>query len=486
MLPTENIRELRPVRQRARRFLPSAVLLLLAGCTVGPNYQAPNLAAPAAFKNAASERPSVALPAPEQWWTVFADPGLDTIERDALAHNQTIAQADANLRAARAQLGVARADRQPSLSLAETNQFAGESAKQSAPGGGRTVSYRTSGDSYNVPLNASYELDLWGRVRREVESASASLQASEADLRGAALSLTATVAQTYFQWRTVVTQLDIATRTVASRRASLAVLTSRNNAGLIDTLDVASAREQLALAEATVADFERQRHEFEDGLALLTGRAPADFALAAPTDPSLALPPPPMIPAGLPADLLRRRPDVVSAERTLAAQTAQIGVSVAAKFPTIRLTGEGGFNSQDLHTLVSRAAGLWSLGSSINLPILDGGRNDANIAAARAHADAALAAYRQQVLTGFREVEDALVDLRWQAEQASAQERAVAAAKDTAELTRLRYGKGLVNYLDVANAERDLFGTQTSAVQLAGARCSSAVALIRAMGGGWN
>lgn len=488
MSPAEFSYRKRPVRGR-RRLIPLLLgPVVLAGCmTVGPDYRAPDLAPPAAFRNAPAGA-SVALPEPGQWWMVFGDPALDALERDALAHNPTIAQADANLAAARAQLGVSRADRQPSLSLAETNQFAGEAAQQIIPLNGRTFSYRpTSGDTYDIPLNASYELDLWGRVRREVESSSASLQASQEDLRGAALSLTASLAQDYFQWRTVLVQLDIADRTVASRRDSLAVLVERNRSGLIDALDVASAREQLAQAQAASDDFKRQRNQFEDAIAALAGHAPADFAMPGLSEGDLlSVPVPPAIPAGLPSELLRRRPDVVSAERNLAAQTAQIGVAVAAQFPTIKLTGSGGLSSLGLSTLVSRASALWSLGSSVSLPILDGGRNKATIAQARAHADAALAAYRQQTLTAFREVEDALAGIHWQAEELEADGRAAEAAGETAKLTRIRYQKGLITYLDVANAERDYFAAQNTRAVVAGSQCLSTVALIQALGGGWN
>lgn len=487
MFPAESSNRKRPVLGR-RSFFLLAGPLLLAGCmTVGPDYHEPDVAPPAAFKNAPAGA-AVALPKTEEWWAIFRDPILNELEHDALTHNPTIMQADANLAAARAQLGVSRADRQPSLSLAETNQFAGEAATQIITLNGRSVSYRpTSGDTYDIPLNASYELDLWGRVRREVESAKASMQASEADFRGAALSLTASLAQDYFQWRTVRVQLEIADRTIASRRDSLAVLTERNKSGLIDALDVASAREQLAQAEATSADFKRLRNQYENAIAVLAGHAPASFAMPKLAEgDSLLVPIPPEIPAGLPSDLLRRRPDVVSAERTLAAQTAQIGVAVAAKFPTIKLTGSGGLSSEGLSALVSRASALWSLGSSINLPILDGGRNDANIAVARAHADAALAAYRQQTLTAFREVEDALVGIHWQAEELEADQRAVEAARETAKLTRIRYEKGLITYLDVANSERDYFSAQNTQAVVAGSQCLSTVALIQAVGGGWN
>ncbi len=478
-----------------RLFVVPVVLVLLNGCAaVGPNYTVPDLKPPAAYRHSAAPGEVVALPRVSEWWTVFGDRGLDELVRSALARNPTVDRAVANLTAVRAQARRARADGNLSLGLASTSQIAGETATQYLPIGGQALSYRISGSNYSLPLDASYEVDLWGRVLREREGAGARLQASDADLHGVVLSLTASVVQTYLQWRVALAQIAVSEHTIEIRRVTVEILGARHRAGVVDALDLASAREQLANAEASLADLNRQREEDEDALAALTGWATTDFAslgaknsvATGPESAGFGLPAPPVIPVGLPADLLRRRPDLVEAERTLAAQTAAIGETQAAKFPAISVTGSAGFESIDLRTLVSRPALLWQIGPTVSWPIFDGGRNQAEVAVARARRDAALADYRQQARTAFREVEDAQVDLRRQSEQAAAQERAAAAAREITDLARLRYAKGVINYLDVAAAERDLLAAQSNCILIAGARCLSTVALIKAIGGGWN
>jgi len=463
-----------------------AACLLGAGChAVGPDYQAPTAAAlgtPAAYQHADAATPPAAqtLPAPAAWWTVFGDAPLNALEEAALAHNPTLASAAARVAQARAQLGLAQADRQPSLTLSPTAQLEGESATQYVP-----FPFRQKGQSYTVPLSASYEVDLWGRVRRATESANAQLAASEADRRAVALTLTTSLAQSYYLLRELTAEIAIVRDTIKARTDTVDVQTERYNGGLIYEYDLVSAREELASAEADLADLLRQQEETVDVLATLSGEAPANFAFTPPTDVA-PLPAPPAIPAGLPSDLLKRRPDVVEAERNLAAKTASIGVAQAAKFPKVLLTGEAGFQSLNLGTLFSGPSELWNIGPSLTLPLLDGGRNDANIAAARAAADGALADYQTQVLTAFREVEDALVDLNRQAEQAAAVDRAETASSDAAQLTRVRYDSGLVNYLQVVDTERDLLTSQRTRVQVAGARYVSTLRLIQALGGGWN
>jgi len=466
----------------------SAALPLLGGChAVGPDYRAPDLGAPAAYRHPAPPAAETAaaprLPDPGRWWSAFGDPGLDDLEETALARSPTLASAAAAVAVARAQLRTSQADRLPSVTLNASAQLAGETATQQIPIGRQTLSYRIRGQSYEVPLDASYEFDLWGRVRREIESSGAQLAASEADLRSVALTLTAQVAQTYFQWRATADQMEIVRRTIAFRQDTVQIFDKRYRAQLIDALDLASAREQLADAQADLADLERQHEEDEDALATLTGRPPSDLVLGRSEPLPAALP---AIPAGLPADLLRRRPDLVEAERTLAARTADVGVAQAAKYPTIKLTGSAGFESLELRTLISQPAELWGIGPSVTWPVFDGGRNDAAIAAARARVDGAVADYRGQALTAFREVEDALVDLRLQREQALADGRAVAAAQETAELSRLRYQHGLINYLDVATAENDLLAARNTQVQIQEAQILSTIALIKSLGGGWN
>lgn len=460
--------------------------LLGVGChAVGPDYQAPTAAAlgtPAEYQHAAPAIPANAqtLPSPDKWWTVFNDAPLNTLEEAALAHNPTLAGAAAHVAQARAQLGLAEADAQPSLTLSANIQADGETATQYVP-----FPFRQKGQSYTVPLSASYEIDLWGRVRRATESANAQLAASEADVHAVALTLTTSLAQSYYQLRELTAEIAIVRDTIKARSDTVDVQTERYNGGLIYQYDLVSAREELATAQADLADLLRQQEETVDALATLTGEAPANFIFTPPTDDA-PLPPPPAIPAGLPGDLLKRRPDVVEAERTLAADTASIGVAQAAKFPKVLLTGEAGFQSVNLGSLFSGPSELWNIGPSITLPLLDGGRNDANIAAARAVADGALADYQQQVLTAFREVEDALVDINRQAEQAAAVEQAETASNDAMQLTQVRYNSGLVNYLQVVDTERDLLTSQRTRVQVAGARYLSTLRLIQALGGGWN
>jgi multidrug efflux system outer membrane protein len=458
----------------------------LAGCTaVGPRYQAPTVPSPSAYKNLPTTSAQVArLPAAaaaEAWWRVFEDPLLDELETVALAQNQQLAAAVARVDEARARLGFSRADARPSASIGATAKLAGESAEHPIPGTNRT--YRERGDSYRVPLDASYEIDLWGRVRRSIESARAQVEASEQDQALVRLTLTGDLAQNYLSLRGLDAEFAVLTRAVAIRRDQVDVYTARLKAGLINALDVSRAQVELATAESELADVARRREQTANALAVLTGKAPADFAVLAHPE---NLAPPPAVPAGLPSDLLKRRPDVREAERLLAARTAEIGVARAAFFPVLRLTGSAGFESADLGALLGRPSQFWQLGPSISYSLFDGGRNRANLEAAEARARGAVADYRQKILGAFRDVEDALVDLRQQAEESDAQNRALTAARDSVELATKRYERGLVNFLEVAEAQRSALSAERSAVQLASARQAAAVRLIKALGGGWD
>ncbi len=456
--------------------------LLLAGCAaVGPNYTPPSPAAPLAFKNAPAPA-TAALPAPDRWWQAFADPILDALETDALAHNPTLAAALARVDEARARLGLSRAERHVALSASGNAKLAGETAERTLPIPGRPVTYRERGDSYRLAFDAGYELDLWGRVRHSLESAAAQLAASEADQRGVRLALTADVAQAYVQLRALEAETTIVAQTLTARHEAVAVLRSRCDAGLTPELDLQRARVELATLEADQADLARRREQMANALALLTGHAPADCAAPA---AGTGAPMPGLPPPGLPADLLRRRPDIAAAEALLHARTAEIGAAQAARFPSIRLTGGAGFESAELAHLVERPAQFWQLGPSFSVPLLDGGRTKASIAAAQARADAALAEYRQLALLAFREVEDALVELRQQNEQEAALGRADAAARTTVELAGKRQAAGFVTYLEVVEAQRSQLQIARAQTQLAGARAATTVRLIRALGGGW-
>jgi len=462
-----------------------ALCLLLSACTaVGPNYQKPASTAPAAYKNTSAPSSKTSdLKSSAAWWLVFNDPALNELETAALAQSPPLTAAIARLDEARARLGLARADRQPALTTSATAKLAGESAERTLPVPPRTITYRERGDSYRIPFDAAYELDLWGRVRRAVEAAGAQAAASEQDLAFVQLVLTADLAQAYFNLRALDTELRVLTETIALRYDQLSLHQTRFNAGLTQELDLQRTRAELANAEAEQADIRRRREQTVNALAVLTGRAPADFNLVTTATASTA---PPAIPAGLPSALLQRRPDVVAAERLLAARTAEIGVAKASFFPTLRLTGSAGFESADLGSLLGRPSQFWQIGPSFNYTLLDGGRTRANLQAAEARARAAFAEYQQKVLVAFRDVEDALVDLRQQGEQAAALTRALDAAQATVELATKRYDKGLVNFFDVIDAQRGQLTAERALARLDGARHASTVRLIKALGGGWS
>lgn len=467
-------------------FIPAAVLsLMLGGCAaVGPDYKASSAQAPAAFKNTET---SAVAPRPasqtEAWWRCFDDPVLDKLETEALATSPSLASVAARVDEARARLGVARADRLPSLSNTSTAKLAGQGAEQTIPLPSNPVRYRQEGDSYRSSFDATYELDMWGRVRRSLESAQAQYESAEADARGARLTLSSDLAQNYFGLRALDAEDSVLRRTLENRRTSVEVLEARAKAGYSAEIDLQKARAEQASVEAERADLQRRRELLANALAILCGRAPSDLPLPANDAP---LPGQPQIPAGLPATMLARRPDLAASEALLHARTAEIGVAEAARYPSIRLTASGGFDSPDLGNLLERPAQFWQSGPSLSLPILDGGRNKANVEAAVARAEGARADHRQKTLQALREVEDCLVDLRQQSTQNEALGRAMDASQLASKLAELRYYKGLVNYLEVIDAQRGALQYERSKVQLEGARLQETVKLIRALGGGWT
>jgi multidrug efflux system outer membrane protein len=458
--------------------------LLLAGCsTLGPDYKAPEAKAPAVFRNAAATPAEAAAPsAIEAWWSVYKDPVLDQLESRALAESPTLAGVAARVREARLRLGIARADRLPSATLSASSRLAGETSERTIPIPGHPVVYRDSGDSYRLAADAGYELDLWGRVRRSVEGAEAQFASTLADERAARLSLGADIALNYCSLRSLDAEARVLDRTLAQRRDSISVLRARVDAGYTTELDVQRAAADLATVEAEAADLARRREQLANALTVLVG---ADVSgLLAPAEAN-ALPLPPSITPGLPLEVLRRRPDIASAEATLHARMAEIGVAEAARYPTLRLTGGAGFESNDLGEILKRPAQFWQLGPSLSMPLFDGGRAKANAAAAVERAEAARADHRAKTLGALREVEDALVDLRQQSTQADALLRATTAAQTAVDLANLRYTKGLTNYLEVLDSQRTLLQLERSSTQLSGSRLASSVRLIRSLGGAW-
>jgi multidrug efflux system outer membrane protein len=483
----------RPAYQYAKRIpavlAASALALGLAlsaqagWLTIGPDYKQPTNSFPGGYKAAElgvwkEGRPLDNVPR-GQWWEIFEDAALSQLEVQALQANQELKGAVARVDQARATARVARGELLPTLSLQPSFTRQHYSPNQEPSFGSITV------DSYNVPLDLSYEVDLWGRVRRSFESARADAQASLAAYYTVLLTLQADVAQNYFGLRALDAEIATVVGTVDLRKEQVRLVRSRFEGGIGNELDVARAETELATTEADAAALARRRAELENALAILVGSNPASFRLTA-IEATNWNPHPPEVPAGLPAELLERRPDVAEAERQLASGNARIGVAKAAFFPVLTLTGSGGYVSADVESLFKWDSRTWSLGPTLTLPLFTGGRNKANYKRSQAAFEEATAHYRQQILVAFGEVEDSLAGIRHLVDQGAAQERAVANARRAAELAGDRYRSGIVSYLEVVDANREALQSERANTQLVGLRLISAVQLIKALGGGWT
>lgn len=458
--------------------------VLAAGCAVvGPNYRRPVTEAPPAWKTTVD--PQHWKPAAPRdgephaaWWQVFNDPALSALEQQALEANQDIRQAMARVEQARAAARVSRAELAPTLDLGPSY----DTFKRSSSAFGGSGSFE--GEVVTVPFDLTYEVDVWGRVRRSFEAARAEAAAKLAAHRFVLLTVTADVARYYFLLRQLDAEAHILLRTLELRQTALQLAQERAAGGIVSELDVARAKTELSTAETELLDVRRRRAEAENALAVLCGRNAPAFSVA--MSPLALDTPPPAIPPGLPSELLERRPDVAEAERELAAANAQIGVAQAAFFPVLRLTGSTGFVSGELDSIFDGSSEVWSVAPSLSLPIFAGGRHAANLVAARAVYDGAFAAYRQRVLVAFADVENALANLQWLGQQAQAQAQVVEAARRAAALSDGRYRQGLVNYLEAVDAERQRLHAERGAVQTLSNRLISTVLLIKALGGAWD
>jgi len=478
----------------------SALLLVLAGCSLAPVYERPDVNAPAAFKETPVQSSAgdiaaqadagtwkTAQPSDHiargQWWTIFDDATLNDLEQQALDANQNLKAATARVKESRAIQQTARSGLFPSIDAGF-----GPTREKVSPAS------LLEADGVNVPsqtlwraqATASYEVDLFGRVSDSVKAAGADAEQTEALLRSVQLALQADVAQNYFNLRELDSELEVYTRTVALREQTLELVLHRFNEGDISELDVARAKSELATARSDAMTAQRLRASSEHSLAVLLGKAPAQFSMAA----NPLVPVQIRIPPGLPSSLLERRPDIAAAERAMAAANARIGVAKSAYFPSLSLTGAAGVESAtlgDLFKWSSRAFLLGPLaGTALAVPVFDGGRRKGNLANARAVFEGAAANYRQQVLVAFQEVENNLSDLRILEEQTRTEAQAVSASNRAATISRAQYTEGAVNYLDVIDAERTTLQTQRAAVQLSGVQAVATVNLIRALGGGWG
>ncbi len=455
-------------------------LALAGGCAVGPDYHRPITTVPTQYKAEAMGSWKEGQPLDDvpkgAWWEIFDDKILTDLERRARESNQELKAAVARVDQARATARIARSELLPSLDANASWQRERISPNQVPSFGGITV------NTFRTPIDLSYEVDLWGRVRRSFESARAEAVASAASFQSILLTLQSDLAQNYFLLRALDAEIGTVTGTVDLRKEQVRLVRSRFEGGIGNELDVARAETELATTEAEAAALAHRRTELENAIAILVGANPSNFWLAGKKWDSQPL----EIPAGLPAELLERRPDVAEAERQLAAANARIGVAKAAFFPALTLTGSGGYVSADIDTLFRWDSRTWSIGPSLSLPIFAGGRNRANYNRSQAAYEEALARYRQQVLVAFRDVENSLSDIRHLIDQNAAQQRAVANARRAAELATERYRAGIVSYLEVVDANREALQADRANAQLAGQRQIAAIQLIKALGGGWN
>jgi outer membrane protein, multidrug efflux system len=464
-------------------LLGLASCLLATGCTVGPKYQRATAPVPAKWDVAEPWResaPKDGLPKGE-WWSVFQDDELNALEKQALDANQTIKVAAARLEQARASAAVQIATQFPALSTAPNAQRQRLSGNRPA-NSNFPVSSPVSQTNIVLPFTAGYEVDLFGRRRRSLEAAQASYQASAADLENVRLVITAELAGDYFTLRQLDTELGILSRTVETLQKGLQLVDSRHKGGVASGLDVAEEETLLNATRTQVILLQQQRKQFEDAIAVLVGKPAPDFRLS----PRELLVEPPALDAGLPSDLLERRPDIAEAERIMAVANAQIGIARAAYYPALNLFGNGGWQAADIAKLMNVQSTFWAVGANVAESILTGGARRAQVQFARAGYDASVAAYRDTVLNAFREVQDDVYGLTVLDQARQSQQLAVDAARRTLDIATSRYVGGLVNYLDVVNAQQNLLNSEQELALIRGQKLVTSVLLIKALGGGWD
>ena len=515
-----------------RRCAAALTLLALlpASCTTGPDYKRPDVKTPEAYKSAAPEATAQTGPGRE-WWLLFNDAELTALIDEALRSNldlkaamARVAQSRASARyvkgsfypvvtldpsATRTHVPETKVDESVSVeqqvsqatsainqitgligelsSLAQGNGTTTGGGSQGGSGtsgtgtGGATISATTS-NRFQIPFDLSYEIDLWGRIRRSYESARAQAQASVYDLEVVRQTLLADLARNYFNLRSFDAQYEILTRNLALYQEQVDLTQNQYKAGLTGEADLLQAQVTLESTRAQAADTQRQRTDLEHAIAILLGRAPAEFSL--PVRPLAGTLP--VVPAGLPSDLLRQRPDVAESEQNLAAACAEIGVAQADFYPSVKLTGSAGFQSSDIQDVLDWGGATASFGPSLSLPIFKGGQLKANLEKARARHEELDAVYRSRVLSAFVDVEDALTDLHWRADAADAQGKAVDAAREYLRLVQIQYESGVTDYLHVVIAEKTLLNNELTEAQILNQRMVSSVLLIKAIGGGWD
>lgn len=459
------------------------VCVLLAGCAVGPNYNRPAAPAPApdAYKTPAPFReaaPKDSLPK-GPWWEVFNDAELNAYEKQLLAANQSLFAAKDRLEEARALARVTSAGFFPQANVDPSytrQRYAGDRPEVV------TLGHPLTQSTYTIPFFVNYEPDLFGKIRRSMQASNATLQASAAEMYNVQLVLSAELAADYFSLRELDAETQVVQDSVEIQQRGLQLVVSRHDGGVASGLDVA---QQQTVLDSTVAQLylvKQQRDQYEHAIAVLTGNPAATFNV-----PVRSLTEGPVaVPLGVPSDLLERRPDIAAAERQMAYQNAEIGVAKSAFYPQLTISGGGGFQSTDITNLISTPNAIWSLGGDLLQPVLNGGRNRANLAYARHSYDEAVANYRESVLEAFQQVEDGLTGLTELSHASTTQNAAVTDAQKALQIANNRYVGGVTSYLDVITAQSTLLTNQRLATQLMGQQMVTEVYLVKALGGGWD
>jgi len=467
--------------RRASILVLGAVAAALSACTVGPNYHRPPAAAPVAYREIDGWKPAQPREAASgsPWWSIYDDPVLDGLERQIAISNQNLKAAEAAYREAQAIVDEARAGLYPTGTV---DGSATRSSSAGAGAGGNAGSNKLIANQFSVSGGASWAPDLWGKIRRTVESNVASAQASAADLASARLSAQATLATDYFQLRVDDELKRVFDQTIYADRQALLVTTNQYNAGTAAETDVITAQTQLEGAQAQAINVGVQRAQLEHAIAVLVGSAPSGLTV----EPAPMARTIPVAPAGIPSALLERRPDIAAAERQAASAHAQIGVAIAAYYPDITLSASTGFASSALQKLLTAASNVWSVGPALTETVFDAGLRDAQVAAARAVYDQSVANYRQAVLTAFQQVEDELAALRVLEDEAMVEDSAVRSAREALRLTLNQYQAGTVAYTSVVVAQTTVLGDEQSVLTILQNRLIASVALVEALGGGWT
>ncbi|MFZ0456469.1 MAG: efflux transporter outer membrane subunit [Ignavibacteriaceae bacterium] len=467
-------------------FIIPAVIFILSGCTVGPNYIRPDATSiPSNYTNASSEW-KIAVPkdtlSKGNWWEIFGDTVLNKLETDAMDSNQTLRASLARFEQARAQADVVSSGLFPKISAGVNATRQKDSENRPLNNTGKEAGEGFTCNNFSIPFNLNYELDLWGKIRRQVEAANANLQANYDYLEWIKLEIASEVAADYFTLRALDTYKVLIDSTVEVYRKTFQLVKNRRAGGLASDLEVAQAETILKTAEAQLPDNELQRKKFQNALAVLTGKNASLYNIPPEALNILPL----VIPPGLPSELLERRPDVASVERLMAAANANIGVAVSAFYPSISLGGTAGWQSTNIANLINAPSTLWSVGASLFQPLFEGGKLSAQLRAAKSSYDESVANYRQTVLLAFADVENNLSAQRLLAQQYEAEVSALRSAQRQYQIAGNQYKAGLITYLDVSSASATVLTLQSNVSRILNERFVAAVALIKSLGGEWQ